>query len=113
MSYSLSSISPLNVQTWTGFDYPENAEITALLGDGVSTSNALIQQSALTLREGRISGTFTSSTPLGTLRSLYEGKTASTFSDGTDSVSVLVFDLVIDKVMPSIWNYSCRLVTAP
>lgn len=41
--------------SWTGFTYPANAQIVPLLGDESSpTGNAVLQQSALTYRQGAI-----------------------------------------------------------
>lgn len=102
---------PESVQAWTGFDYPETAQVVRLLGDGVDVGNAVVQQSAIPFREATISGTLTSSTDVGNLRTYYAGKTVQTFTDndGTN-YSVEIFDLVVSLIYPSVWTYSCRLV---
>jgi hypothetical protein len=114
-AFSLGTISPFNVQSWDGFDYPENAVVTALLGDGsASAGNAVIQQSALTVRESRISGTLTNSTDLSDLRGYYQSKGEVLWTDDVAAtLTVRVFDLRISQVMPTVWDYSCTLIESP
>lgn len=114
MTFALGSITDLNVQSWEGFDYPEIATVTALLGNGAATGNAVIQSSALTIRRSRIAGTIQSSSDLSALRAAYEGKTVITFTDDDAATySVYVFDLQVNRIFPSVWNYSATLVEAP
>lgn len=112
MSISLGTIDPFNVQQWDGFDYPEYATITPLIGDGSSTTgNAVVQSSALTLKEATISGTLTNSTDLSDLRGYYQSKGEALFTDDASNTTVVrVFDLRISRVFINVWNYSCRLV---
>lgn len=111
--FSLGSISPLNVQGWNTFDYPERAQVVPLIGDGTSTGlNAVVQQSALTMRESTIHGVLTSSSDVDTLQGYFEDKSSAvTFTDSSSNTfSVVVFDLETDLIYPGLWTYSCRLV---
>lgn len=113
--FKLGTIDPFNVQQFSGFDYPETAQVVALLGDGSSSAgNAVIQQSALTVRSASISGTLTNSTDLSDLRGYHSSKAEALWTDDTAAtLTVRVFDLRISKVFANVWDYSCTLVESP
>lgn len=114
MSFSLGTIDPINVGSWEGFDYPETAVITQLLGDGASTNNAVIQSTALPFREATIGGVIQDSNDLAALRGYYESKDLIAFTDDdSNNALVRVFDLVVTRIFISVWTYRCRLVAAP
>ena len=113
---NLGSITGILVHSnYEGFDYPEVAGVTPLLGDGSSSSgNAVLQGGALGFREAAIAGTILGSTDAGSLRTYYQNKTAVTFTDdiGT-SYTVRVMDLKMSRIEVAStpgWAFSCRLV---
>lgn len=113
--FSLSTITPMIVSRWDGFDYPEVAKVTPLLGSAPGTvANAVVQGSGSGYRQAMVSGTIVSATHLATLRTLYLEKTEATFTDDAGTAyTVRVFDLRITKLQVPVgvaWTFSCRLV---
>lgn len=110
---SLGAIDPIIVNRWSGFDQPETARVTPLLGDGTSTTgNAVIQQTALGYPVANVSGVITDSSDLDLLRGYADNKDTVTFSHGADGWAVIVFNLHTERVLVSgdaTWTFSCTL----
>lgn len=77
---ALGAVDPLWSRSFSGFDYPNNAQVVALLGDGTSTYNAVLQQSAWTARQGTLGCTLETADML-TIRGYYESREVVTFTD--------------------------------
>lgn len=98
MSLSTLDSNVLYETSFSGFDYPNNAQVVDLLGDGTTPGgNAVLQQSALTLRRATITFTAYTSTARETYRALYESREAVDYVDfegTTTSVRVLEFSSI-------------------
>ena len=91
---SIGSIASTDIMddTFSGFDYPNNAFVVPLLGDGTSTYNVVLQQSALTVRQAAVSCVLDTADSL-TLRGYYESREVVTFTDGEgDATDVRLLD---------------------
>jgi hypothetical protein len=72
--------------SFSGFDYPNNAQVIPLLGNGTSTYNAVLQQSALTARQVTLGCTLETADML-TIRGYFESREAVTFTDWDGTVT--------------------------
>jgi hypothetical protein len=95
---------------WSGFDYPNNAQVVALLGNGTSTYNAVLQQSALTARQGQLRCILETADSL-TIRGYYESREAVTFTDwdGT-ATDCRVLDFARDIKFAGVWDCTITLI---
>lgn len=106
----LGSVDNLMSASWSGFDYPQNAVLVPLLGDGTSTVNAALQQGALTVREGTV-GFDAVTADAETIRGYYENHSSITFTDYDGSTcSVRVLDYSRSLRFPGVWSCSVTLL---
>lgn len=93
------------------FAYPEAASITALLSDGTSERNAVIQGSGLTLRQAVVAWQTVPEEDVKTIRGYASTKEEVTFTeeDGTER-PVRVFDFSASKGHANLWTVHARLV---
>jgi hypothetical protein len=89
---SLGAVDPVWSKSFSGFDYPNTAQLLPVLGDGTSARNAVLQQSAPTVRQGSLACTLETADML-TIRGYYESREAVVFTDADGSVNTCrVFD---------------------
>ena len=107
---SLGAVTDLMDQAFSGFDYPSNVVVTPLLSDGTSPRNAVLQQSALTLRRASLSIIAETAEAL-TLRGYAEAKTEVEFVDYEGAVSDVVVVVLCRSVgFGDVWDVSMVLV---
>jgi hypothetical protein len=90
---TLGTVIDLPDAEFSGFDYPNNAQLVPLLSDGASERNAVLQQSGLTMRQATLATTLDTADAI-TLRGYYESREAVDFVDhdgATTSVRLLEF----------------------
>lgn len=102
----------LNLTAYSGFNYPSNGQIVALLGDGTSTGgNAVLQQSALTYRQTAIAWLAESIEDVEAVRDLYETKEEVTFVDEWDvDRGVRVWEFSSSAIGGDRWDCTATLV---
>jgi hypothetical protein len=108
---SLGSIDPLLTTAYSGFDYPSYGTVVPVLsGDPTSGGNAVLQSSALTLRQAAVTVNAEDADAL-VLRGYYEAKTEVLFSDfdGTES-TVVVMDFSRSNIKDTLWECSMTLL---
>ncbi len=108
---SLGSIDPLLTTAYSGFDYPSYGQVVPLLsGDPTSGGNAVLQSSALTLRQAAVTANAEDADAL-VLRGYYETKAEVPFTDfdGTES-TVIVMDFSRTNIKDSVWECSMTLL---
>jgi hypothetical protein len=107
---SLNSVTVLQGNT-TGFNYPSNAQVVAILGDGTTPGgNAVLQQSALGFRQCVIAFDAEAS-DVALHRALYESKALVTYVDEDGAmwgVRVLEFEASLSG--NAIWACTATLL---
>ena len=109
---SIGAIASGNIMDdqFTGFDYPNNAQLVALLGDGTSTYNVVLQQSALTARQAAVSCVLLTADAL-VLQGYYESRETVTFTDSLgDATDVRLLDLSRSFRGTGLWSCSFTIV---
>jgi hypothetical protein len=99
---------------FSGFSYPNNAQVVALLGDGTTPGgNAVLQQSALTLRQATVSWVAASPAEVATIRALYESKESVEYVDHDgNTTDVRVLDMSSAVMVGDYWSCSATLIEA-
>lgn len=99
---------------FSGFNYPNNAQVVALLGDGTTPDgNAVLQQSALTLRQATVSWVAPTPAAVATIRTLYESKAAVNYVDHDgNTTSVRVLDFSSQVRIGDYWDCTAVLIEA-
>lgn len=94
-----------------GFAYPESAQVTALLSDGVHERNYVLQSSALTVRQARRSWVLVPTADMHTLRGYASTKEEVLLveEDGTER-SVIVMDIAPRQRFVGFWDVSATLI---
>jgi hypothetical protein len=106
----LDAVGPLMDDQWSGFDYPNNAQVVPLLGDGVTVRNAVLQQSALTLRQGTLS-CLVETADADTLRTDYEARSTVTFTDYDGATTdVVILDFTRSLKFAGVWAVTVILL---
>lgn len=106
----------LQQSTFAGFDYPAHVEVVPILGDGVTPGgNAVLQSSALTVRQAAIAWTSTDPTDVATIRGYYENLTPVTYTehDGSTDHDVYVIAFAASSSFHDVWECTATLVEAP
>lgn len=110
---SLGSVNPILVHQWEGFDQPETAHITPLIGNSSGAAlNAVMQQTSLGFAKSTISGTLTDEDDLAVIEGYHESKETVAFVHGSTTYYVRVFDLKTTRLMlagDEAWTYICSL----
>lgn len=98
-----------------GFNYPQSAQIVALLGDGSTPGgNAVLQQGALAFRQAPLSWVAASPAEVATIRALYESKEVVTYVDHDgNSTTVVVFEFTAAVRVGDFWDCTATLVEIP
>ena len=93
------------------FSYPEHATITALISDGISERNALVQSGSLTLRQKTVTFQAVPYADMVTIRGYASSKNevAYTDEDGT-SRNVIVMDFAAKRGVADVWFVTVRLI---
>jgi len=109
--YSVIGTSIMD-DTFTGFDYPNNATVVNLIGTGTSTYNAVLQQSALTARQAQLRCSVVDADML-LMRGWYDSREEVTFTDwyGT-ATTVRVLDFARSLKFRGVWDVSLTLLEA-
>lgn len=99
---------------FTGFAYPQNAQVIAILSDGTTPGgNAVLQQSALTLRQATVSWVAASPAEVATIRALSESKAAVNYVDHDgNTTSVRVLELSSAVRVGDYWDCTATLIEA-
>lgn len=97
------------------FAYPSSGQIVALLSDGTpGGGNAVLQQSALTVRTATIAGILESSDEVDVIRDLSESKDEVLFVDEFgDSYTVIVWEFSSSARGAGLWELQVTLVESP
>lgn len=102
--------------SFSGFDYPQVAQVVPLLGDGVTAGgNAVLQGGALTVRQAALTFVLDDPDDVDTVRGYYEGLTSVTYTehDGTTTHTVYVLAFAAQLRVGDIWDVAVTLVEAP
>lgn len=100
---------------WSGFAYPQNAQIVTLLSDGVTPGgNAVMQSSALTFRQATISFKLEADADVAALRAIAATHEEVTFVDYSGaSAQVRVLELSASMAGHELWDCAASLVEVP
>lgn len=111
---SLGTVAGTSIgdDSFSGFDYPNNAQLVAVLGDGSSTYNAVLQESAATVRQAQLRCTLETADML-TVRGYFESREAVEFVDwdGT-ATDVRVLDFTRAPKYAGTWDVTLALIEA-
>lgn len=97
----------------SGFDYPQVAQVTPLIGDGVTPGgNAIIQGGALGFRQATIPFVLDDPDDVDTIRGYYEALSTQTYTDhdGVTTYSVVVLVFSAQERVGDIWDCQVTLV---
>lgn len=108
--WSIGSIAFLGVDGMEGFDRPPTAALTTLIGDGISTRNQVLQQSATPFSQATVTGTLTEAADVAALRGYYHSKETVTFTDmNGNATAVRVLELrIVD--LTDWWEFTMTLL---
>lgn len=108
---SLGSVTTLLTTAYSGFDYPSYGTVVPLLSDDPSSGgNAVLQSSALTLRQASLTAN-AEDDDANVLRGYYETKTEINFSDFDDTNRrVVVLDFSRTNIKSGLWECSMTLL---
>jgi hypothetical protein len=106
---TLGSVTLLS-GSFSGFDLEQSRSRVAILSDGTSVRNEVIQQGSTPYRQATIA--FTCETAdAETIRGYYEDATEVTFANYEDeSSTVLVFDFARSIVVNGLWSCTATLI---
>lgn len=106
---ALGAVDPILDDSWSGWDYANNAQRVALLSDGTGAGNEVLQQSGLGYRTAQLK-CFAEEADALVLRGYYEARTLVTFTDyDGSSCSVRVFDFTRQLRGP-VWEVNMVLL---
>lgn len=106
---ALGAVDPILDDSWTGWDYANNAVRVALLSDGTGAGNEVLQQSGLGNRQAQLK-CFAEDADALLLRGYYEGRDLITFTDYDGSTcSVRIFDFARQLKGP-VWEVTMTLL---
>ena len=96
--------------SFTGFDYPNNAQRVPVLSDGTSTRNEVLQQSGLTRRQATLGCSLEDADAL-VVRGYFESRETVTFTDRNGATrDVIVFDFTRTERFAGVWDCTAILL---
>jgi hypothetical protein len=107
---SLGAITGTSIgdDRFSGFDYPNNAQVVGLLSDGTRTYNAVLQQSALTARQGTLTCTLSTAESMA-VGAYFESREIVDFADWDGAVTpVRVLDFT--RAIRNADEWACTIV---
>jgi hypothetical protein len=111
---SLATLDSLDLilTSYSGFNYPGNAQVVALLGDGSTPGgNAVLQQSALTLRQASLGWVAEGAADVAAVRALYESKEEILFVDEDEETRLVrVLDFSANAHGGDLWDCTATLL---
>lgn len=112
MSFTLGTLTIDHLTAKEGPNYRQTAQRVAILSDGTSARNEVLQQGALPALEWRVTGFLESSSDVATLRGYYASHDSVEWIDPTtsDDLNVRVFELALRQVGASVWSFDATLL---
>ena len=118
---SVGSVT-LSVTSFGGWNYPSFGNVVAILSDGSSTGNEVLQSAAVPRMRATLAGKMYSYADVQAMHAYNASKETVTFieadeavSDGGEYRSVNVLDFSVDRSSPGndlFWTYSLTLIEA-
>lgn len=97
---------------FSGFNYPNNAQVVGLLANGTSTYNAVLQQGSLTARQAQVRCSLLTADAL-TVRGYFDSREAVTFVDWDgEETDVRVLDFSQASKLAGVWDCTIVLLEA-
>ena len=111
--YSIGTVTDVMDAGFSGFDYPNTAQVTQLLSASSSEGNAVMQDGGLGFRQGTFECYAEDDDAL-TLRGYYESRVEVAFVeiDATTSY-VRILEFARDLVFGGLWHCTMTLVQSP
>lgn len=107
---SLGTVADLMDATFTGFDYPQNAQVVGLLAKDSSGGNAVLQQSGLGFRQATLA-LWAEDADMATIRGYYETREAITFTDFDGATStVRLLDFTRSLKLEGLWDVTVTML---
>lgn len=114
---SVGSVT-LSVKSFDGWDYPSFGSLVAILSDGSTARNEVLQSGALPRLRATLSGQMLSAADVAAVRTYNASKETVAFLEEEDnssadsSMNVCVLDFQVSRVTPWLWTYTLTLVEA-
>lgn len=111
--FTLSSIDPLWVITFDGFDLPDDISTVGILGNGTSAFNAVLQSAGTGLPEASITGISFEASEIASLQALRQSEAHVSFYEPLGSHNVVLRTFRVSQNAGGPWPWSMMLVELP
>lgn len=101
---------PILHRRFSDWTYPQFGSIIKVLSDGSSIDNETLQTSALPRLRATLSGWIQESADMELLKGYVATKEIVAVVDDAVSRDAVILDLVIDRILPSLWSCDLTLI---